>query len=240
MAQNVILVVEDEGIVGLDIQRRLTNMGYSVPEVVLMDIRLKGDMDGISAAEHIRRYLDIPVVFLTAYADEDTLRRAKVTEPHGYVLKPFEERELHIAIDMALYKHQMERKLKESERWLSTTMNSISEAIIATDGRGQVILLNPMAIAMTGWPREEAIGRTIGEILSIVDETIGKNGPNLALSLLTKPVNQVVDPTALLISRMGDELPIQYHTAPIRDAADQISGTVIVFRDITEQRRREQ
>lgn len=258
MNESLILVVEDEGIVGLDIQRRLNNMGYRVPEViatgsaaiqralelrpqlVLMDIRLKGEMDGITAAEQIRLLLDIPVIFLTAYADEDTLRRAKVTEPHGYVLKPFEERELHIAIDMALYKHQMDRKLKESERWLATTINSISDAIITTDEQGYVTLLNPAACALTGWNREEAVGRPVSKIICVVDEKTRVVSNPLAPASLLRATNHVVDPVGLLISRMGAEIPIRYHASPIRGPDDLPLGAVIIFRDVTEQRRIEQ
>jgi CheY-like chemotaxis protein len=134
-----ILIVEDEGIQALDMQHRLTALGYPVPviassgeealqkteetrpDLVLMDIMLPGKIDGVTAAELIRARYDAPVIYITAYADEDTLHRAKVTEPYGYIVKPFKERELHITIDMALYKSKMERKLKESERWWSTT-----------------------------------------------------------------------------------------------------------------------
>jgi PAS domain S-box-containing protein len=125
-----VLVVEDERIVALDIQSRLRELGYDVPvtvatgerairkaeelrpNLVLMDIRLAGEMDGVEAAQHIRAHFNIPVIYLTAYADVSTLERAKITEPFGYILKPFEERELHTAIEMALYRHEMETKLK--------------------------------------------------------------------------------------------------------------------------------
>ncbi|MBI5458519.1 MAG: response regulator [Methanobacterium sp.] len=127
------MLVEDEIIVAADVKNRLENMGYSVlgifdtgeeaiqkagelkPSLVLMDIVLKGEMDGIDAAQNIRELYDIPIIYLTAYSDEKTLERAKVTEPFGYVLKPFEDREIQSAIEMAIYKHQMEKKLKESE-----------------------------------------------------------------------------------------------------------------------------
>jgi len=126
MANANVLVVEDENIVARDILAMLKGLGYGVaavaasgeeaiekatsrqPDVVLMDIVLKGRIDGVQAAQHIRDHLHIPVIYLTAYADEDTLQRAKVTEPFGYILKPFEERELHIAIELALYRHKME------------------------------------------------------------------------------------------------------------------------------------
>jgi CheY-like chemotaxis protein len=127
------MLVEDEIIVAADVKNRLENMGYEVlgifdtgeeaiekagelkPNLVLMDIVLKGEMDGIDAAQEIRELFDIPIIYLTAYSDEKTLQRAKVTEPFGYVLKPFEDREIQSAIEMAIYKHKMEQQLKESE-----------------------------------------------------------------------------------------------------------------------------
>ncbi|MBU4259376.1 MAG: response regulator, partial [Desulfobacteraceae bacterium] len=123
MSDTRILVVEDEGIIAKDIKNILSFLGYSVigiassgeeaiekamemhPDLVLMDIVLEGDMDGVKAAEHIRDRFDIPVVYLTAYSDDTTLQRAKITEPYGYILKPFQERELYTTIEMALYKH---------------------------------------------------------------------------------------------------------------------------------------
>ncbi|SMC96253.1 CheY chemotaxis protein or a CheY-like REC (receiver) domain [Desulfocicer vacuolatum DSM 3385] len=126
-----VLIVEDEFIIAKDIQASLENMGYLVcaivssgeaaikkleqenPDLVLMDIILKGKMDGIEAAMQIRSLFNIPIVYLTAYADEDTLERAKITEPYGYVIKPFNDRELRIAIEMATYKHKMETKQEQ-------------------------------------------------------------------------------------------------------------------------------
>jgi len=140
MAGERILVVEDERVVAKDIEKRLKNLGYVVianvtsgaeairnvaemqPDLVLMDIRLKGEMDGIEAAEHIRNNFDIPVIYLTAFADEDTLQRAKVTEPFGYILKPFDERDLHAAIEVALRRRLAEAAVRvalEKEKELS-------------------------------------------------------------------------------------------------------------------------
>lgn len=128
-----ILIVEDESIVAMDMQRRLEGLGYEVvghvmrgdealeatarrePDLVLMDIHLKGDIDGIQAAEQIKQEYRVPVIYITAYSDENTLERAKVTEPYGYILKPFQEREIHSAIEMGLYKHKMEQRLLEAK-----------------------------------------------------------------------------------------------------------------------------
>src|SRR6185436_586238 len=102
------------------------------PDLVLMDIVLKGDIDGIETAAEIRKRYNIPIVYLTAYEDDRTLKRAKLTEPLGYILKPFEERYLRSSIEMALYKHQMETKLKENERWLNAILKSVGDAVIVT------------------------------------------------------------------------------------------------------------
>lgn len=129
MSKINVLVVEDESIVSKDIQHSLKKLGYNVvgasataeraiemaqtenPDVVLMDIMLKGEMNGIEAAEEIRKTCAIPVIFLTAYADESTLSKAKITEPYGYILKPFKEIDLHTTIEMAIYKHGKEQEI---------------------------------------------------------------------------------------------------------------------------------
>jgi len=142
-----ILVVEDERIVGEDIKVRLQKLGYSVPSIarsgeeaiektkairpdlVLMDIVLDGKMDGIEAATTIKALYNIPVVFLTAHADPKTLELAKITEPFGYVLKPFNDRDLNISIDIGLHKHRMEKKLRETEERLRKTLEDTVKAL---------------------------------------------------------------------------------------------------------------
>jgi CheY-like chemotaxis protein len=129
MLANKIMVVEDEGIIAMDIRSQLEGFGYEVvatafsggeaitlasqhrPQLVMMDIVLKGSMDGISAAQTISQSLHIPVIFLTAYSDAETLRRAKTTGAYGYLIKPFRPDELHASIEVAFYKHQLEQKL---------------------------------------------------------------------------------------------------------------------------------
>src|SRR5688572_7831233 len=136
-----------------------------------MDIRLGGAMDGIAAAQHIRKQHNLPVIYVTAFADADTVNRAKVTEPFGYLLKPFEERELLTAIDMALYKHRMQKRLEDSERWLSATLRSIGDAVIATDPKGAITFMNPVAERVTGWPQSDATGRPLNEVFKVINES---------------------------------------------------------------------
>ncbi|MDG1331324.1 MAG: response regulator [Crocinitomicaceae bacterium] len=142
MAKINVLVVEDESIVSKDIQHSLKKLGYSVvgaastgekaielatstlPDIILMDIMLKGDMNGIEAADEIRKTCSIPVIFLTAYADESTLSKAKITEPYGYILKPFKEIDLHTSIEMAIYKHGREQEVVKERDLLYTLVTN--------------------------------------------------------------------------------------------------------------------
>ncbi len=257
MSNVKILVVEDESIVAMDIKHRAEGLGYSVtgitpsgegaiqkaaetlPDLVLMDIVLKGDMDGVEAAQKIRDSLDIPVVYLTAYSDEKTLKRAKVTEPFGYIIKPFEDRELHSAVEVALYKHKMESKLKESEKWLSTTLESIGDAVIATDENGKIKFMNPVSMDITGWGEGEAMGKNLNEVFNIIKEGSGAPIDNPVSNVIES--NQIIDlkePT-ILVTKDNKKVPIDDSTAPIRDKAGNIIGVALVFRDITERRKAE-
>ncbi|MBC9889321.1 MAG: response regulator [Opitutae bacterium] len=172
-----LLVVEDEGITAEDIKDYLISLGYDVlgicstgeeavekvrnlePDLVLMDIRLAGVVDGIQAADIIREHYEIPVVYLTAYSDPQTLERAKITDPYGYVLKPFNQRDLQIAVEIALHKHKMQSRLQESERWLSATVSSVHEAIITVDAMYRVKTMNQAAERITGWRYKDAKSR---------------------------------------------------------------------------------
>lgn len=250
-----ILVVEDESIVAMDIKHRAEGLGYEVtaitpsgeealeevasnqPDLVLMDIVLKGEMDGIEAAQKIRDSYDIPVVYLTAYSDERTLKRAKITEPFGYIIKPFEDRELHSAVEVALYKHQMESKLKESEKWLSTTLESIGDAVIATDKDGKLKFMNTIASEITGWNHDAAIGQPLKNVFKIVleegeipiDDPVAKVLEKDTIIDITEPV--------LLLTKDGKKIPIDDSSAPIKDENGKIIGVALVFRDVTDRRK---
>jgi len=158
MAKTSILVVEDESIVAKDIQNSLKKLGYAVPSVensgedaidaagkyrpdlVLMDIMLKGDISGIDAAEQVKNRYQIPVIFLTAYADESTLSKAKVTEPYGYIIKPFKEIDLHTSIEMALYKHGKEQEVKkERDLYSSIVLDKSAEDCIFVKSNSRLV-----------------------------------------------------------------------------------------------------
>jgi len=171
-----LLVVEDEAIVAKDIQIRLGNLGYEVaavassgegaiqkaaethPDLVLMDITLKGEMDGIEAAEEIISRYNIPVVYLTAHTDEKTLQRAKITEPLGYILKPFGEKDLYGTIEISLHRHKIDKKLKESEEFSSSLMRASPNPITVINPDTSIQYVNPALEELTGFSSTELVG----------------------------------------------------------------------------------
>ena len=144
--------------------------GQLHPDLVLMDIRLLGNIDGIEAGDKIRSQLEIPVIYLTANADPATLQRAKLTEPSGYLIKPVEPKALQSAVEIAVYKHGMDKQLKDRERWLAAVLRSTSDAVAATDSHGDVTFMNPVAEILTGWQQTTAQGKGLGEIFNVTQE----------------------------------------------------------------------
>jgi PAS domain S-box-containing protein len=205
-----------------------------------MDIRLEGTVDGVDAAEQIRRHCHVPVVFLTAYADDETVRRASLTEPFGYLLKPFEDTQLRTVIEMALYKHAAERKLRESERRFVTTLSSIGDAVIATDHQARVTFMNPVAESLTAWPQSEAVGRPLPEVFRIAHEETRKTVEDPAAKVMRLGIVVGLANHTVLLARDGREILIDDCGAPIIDDQGATAGAVLVFRDITQRRRAEE
>lgn len=254
MVKAKILVVEDERVVALSIQNRLEALGYIVtanvisaeaaiagipqnpPDLVLMDIRLKGKIDGIKAAAKMRQQFQLPVVYLTAYNDEETLERAKLTEPYGYLLKPFESKDLATTIEVALYKHKMEQQLREREQWLATTLKSIGDAVITTDPQRAITFMNPVAEALTKWTQQDALGQDLNQIFLTINETTREAIPNPVTMALQTGKTVTIENHTLLIDKEGEEIPIDDSAAPIKNDSEQILGAVLVFHDVIEQR----
>jgi diguanylate cyclase (GGDEF)-like protein/PAS domain S-box-containing protein len=243
-----ILVVEDEVLVARDIKSRLIRMGYEVldtarkgseaidkslalkPDLILMDIHLADEIDGIEAAVRIRQTLEVPVIFCTAYADEETLERAKISTPYGYVLKPFDNRELEINIEIALYKHNIEIDLNNTRKRLDATLTSISDGVIATDLAGQICLINPMAERITGWCQHTAMNQNLGRVMPLqAFEGAGRvvDTENIASE---EPISEL---RQVMLATNDQQVPIEVSTNVIKSASEEL--VVITFRDISKQ-----
>jgi PAS domain S-box-containing protein len=247
---NSVMVVEDERVVARDIADTLTRLGYDVtaevasaheclecararrPDLVLMDIHLEGDVDGIEAAQRLRDDFDIPVVFLSAYVDDQTVSRAKLTAPLGYLLKPFRKSELKSAVELGLYKHQMERKLRDRERWFSTTLRAIGDAVVAVDVHGSLSFMNRAAESMVGNTLAQVEGKPLADVFSLINEKTREavSDPTRA-ALERREVVSLPAHTALIAGER--EVSVEDSAAPIIDERGQLLGAVLVLRDVS-------
>src|SRR5690348_4409710 len=174
-----ILVVADENVVAMDLENDLARLGYDVvgvadngpeavriasdthPQLVLMDIKLRGQMDGVETARKIRDGLQVPIVFITANTNEGTFRRAQEIQPFAYLTKPYRASDLNAAVALALQQHKVVRALFKENTWLTTMLSSLSEGVIATDENGLVRYISPLAEKLTGWTGAAALGMPI-------------------------------------------------------------------------------
>ena len=276
-----ILIVEDEGLIAADVQKKLVRLGYPIPaiaqsgvealrcarstpfDLALMDIRLKGDMDGIATAQALKTEFEIPVVYMTAHSDPETIGRAKLTEPLGYLLKPITDGDLRSVVPISLYRHQMERRLRTSEAWLSTTLRSVGDGIMATDTAGEIVFMNPVAEKLTGWSGHDAQGRVLMDVLAIFEESTDQPAKNPIFDLFpgesrsyhlipSKGTDTVVEIQCFenrFPATSAEPTPPMAAGSPQLDfvaggpaaggPADELLGAIVVLRDITARRRME-
>ncbi len=245
-----LLVVEDEVLVARDIQARLQRMGYEVvdtvargedavstalaesPDLILMDINLKGEMDGIEAATQINEVSSVPVIYCTAYSNDEVLERAKITSPFGYVLKPFDNRELEINIEIALFKHQVEQDLAKTKQNLDATLTNVSDGVIAADQTGQVILINAVAESLTDCSGERSKNAMLDEVLVLEAFEPGQPAINLLNPETFVYWKQFSGMRQLLVRPDGTRIPIELSANSLDDGEHL---TVVTFRDISQQ-----
>jgi signal transduction histidine kinase len=214
-----VLVVEDERIVARDLAETLTTLGYRVvgvtptgeqavdaaralqPDAILMDVRLAGAIDGVEAAARIRGEQDVPVIYLTAHADDETLRRAKRTAPHGYLIKPFRTAELRCALEIAIHRRDIGARLRERARWLSATAKSIAGAD-PPDARAAP--RNSVAQALAGWSDDAVLGGAVDDIVHLVTAR-GRERPS-AHELAAVPERAADAASDVEIRRLNAEL----------------------------------
>jgi diguanylate cyclase (GGDEF)-like protein/PAS domain S-box-containing protein len=256
MSQTSILVVEDETIIAKGIEKRLREMGYAVvgvasagcavdraaqlrPEIILMNIDLGHGTDGVDLVKSIQSRVDIPVVFLTAQPDTAAIERANLTEPFAYVLKPYEARDLQTAIEIGLYRHRIDRRIKENEQWLAATLSSFGDGVIATDGMGRVRFMNGLAEQLTGWTLSDALGKDLQDVFNIIEENT-RQSLNPLIETLENGRSVRGEANTILVDRDGVARFIHESVAPIRDVDGRVAGAVLAFRDVTKRRSLEQ
>ncbi len=201
-----------------------------------MDIVLKGSVDGIEAAREITENCGIPVIYLTAYSDEKTLQRAKLTEPFGHILKPFDERELRTNIEIALYKKQKEREiLFDHNKWISSLLDNFVDAIISTDNEGIVKYVNPFALALTGYTQDEVLDRKISDIFNVVCED-NRHAKNPTAKIIQEGAFFGLDENTVLISKDKHRIPVDIIGYPVTNRNEEVIGTVIIFYDIADRK----
>jgi PAS domain S-box-containing protein len=251
-ANGHILVVEDESINATLIEYQLNKLGYSIagiassgeeaiglakenrPDLVLMDIQLEGELDGIETARTIRADLGIPVVYLTSTADEQTIERARSMDSFGYLKKPFREQEVHTTVQMALSKAEMERRIREERKWFATALEWVADAVIAADATGAIHLLNPAASRLTGWDEKHAVGRDLEQILKVVDPVTHKPCESAIAQLMGEGAPPVLTCRRLLVSRNGSRVLIQQTATCISSESGEVTGFLVVFRESAE------
>jgi len=248
-----VLIVENEQVISTNLRLLLNKLGYSVSgitglgeqaiellktvdvDIILMDIGLDGTLDGIETAHRIRAVKEIPIVFLTANTDAVTFQRAKKAQPYGYIYKPFDILQIQTNIEMAIARFDVDQRLNEQREWLSTTLSSIGDAVIATDDHGIVKFMNPVAEKLTGYTQAEATGKPLPEVFEIVNESSRMTVTNPVELVLKEGRTIGLANHTILISKDGTEYNIDDAAAPIYDVKNQtITGVVLTFRDITE------
>ncbi len=247
-----ILIVEDSFIVAYHLKTTLESEGYKVlatqdsgegaldfmkrhrPDLVLMDIMLNGSMDGVETARVVKSDYNVPIIYITALTDRDTIQRAKITEPYGYLTKPFEDREIFTVIEMALYKHNIESRLKQSEEKYFSTVRSISDAVVVLDQDFSITYMNPSAEAICDRSLSESQGKMLFTLFNLKNTDTGEFPVNpVQCQLNGKNINAIPD-NLVLIRKDNVEINIgEGSLSPIMDTKGHCTGLVMIFKDIT-------
>jgi two-component system cell cycle sensor histidine kinase/response regulator CckA len=249
MAAKRILIVQGEPDRARELERALTRFGYQVvgtastgeqalrrtaeerPDLVLMAMRLKGDVDGIETAQRVEGQYGAPVVHIASSGDKSVLQRAASMHAYGYLVEPIGEAELRSAVEVALYRHQIERDLVSSRQEIASILAAAFDGIIVTDRDGLITAINTAAAALTEWPCEDAIGKDWAEVFKTTEPLPSD------LAALGEDVRYFDERSdgvafAVLLSLSGRRVPMEHRSAPITDAHGDVEGTVLTFREL--------
>ncbi len=253
MTLSKILFIGDSQLINIDIKKKLHKLGYIVsaitdlggnviskiseetPNIVLIDIYLSGKINTLDIADKIQQKFNIPVLYLADYSEDQRLYKSHCRQHEHGIFKDYNERELYAVIEKALYTHKFENRVQSQQRWL-TVINCMACAVVVTDNHGDIEVMNPAAELLTGWQQYEVLGQNIAKVLTIRDSHTGEKIENLVQQvILTSEVINLPD-NCMLIAKNGKKIPIGDSIAPICDRNGNITGTVIVFQDISERK----
>ncbi|PKL63942.1 MAG: PAS sensor protein [Methanomicrobiales archaeon HGW-Methanomicrobiales-3] len=235
MQEKSVLIVEDEGVVALSIQAALTKMGYTVvgiavtgaealslarehkPDVILMDIHIKGDMDGIQTTEKLNEVSDIPVIFLTAYADDETVKRALKTKSTSYLVKPYNPRELYSNIEFAIYKRRMKDRAGSHRENLELFFTRSSGAGLIIDMQNRVVFANSAAEILLGWTVEEMRGKNFFSLVNPSASTADGPIDDTVKGILDLEAVDYLPPLARISTKSDRIRTVSLKTAIVRE-----------------------
>ncbi|MBM0740651.1 GAF domain-containing protein [Phormidium sp. CLA17] len=247
-----ILVVEDESTTAQMICHFLVQLEHQVasivgdglqsiqlasethPDLVLMDIHLSGEIDGITAADRIYRQFQIPIIYISAATEDEILKRATSTSAFGYLVKPFNQLQLQVAINVALQRHCLEKQLEQANQRLTTTLTSIGDGAIATDQAGLITFMNPVAERLTGWQLTDALGSSVSQILNLIHADTHEQIENPVMQAMQAGMQVNMPEQCLLRTKDGLDRRVGDSATPIRNSSGKITGGVLVFQDITQ------
>ena len=249
MQEKSILIVEDEGVVALSIKAALTKMGYTVvgiavsgneaialamekkPDVILMDIHIKGDIDGIQTTEKINAVMDVPVIFLTAYADDETVSRAIRTGSHSYLVKPYNPRELYSNIEFAIYKHRLKFRTGSDRERLELFLTKAPEAGLIIDMRNSIVFANSASETLLGWTREEMQGKNFFTLTNPAISTAAGPVDTLIKSIMNLDAIYYLPPSATVSTKSGRNRTVTIKTGIIREDSGENRNILILLQE---------
>jgi len=241
-----VLLVEDDRITSTLIQRYIKDLDYELiaavstgeeavdiinrdmPHVVLMDINLEGNLDGIESANRIENRDMIPFVYITSSSDQSTINRAKESNAYGYIIKPFDKKDLRATIEMALVRHSMERQIKSNEVRVSTVLNNIVDAVLVIEENGGIGYVNDAAERLFKEPKSELLNKNVGEVVKIGSDPRGD-------SSIAIPMGMDYSEFSNFLTTKTAKIPIDFTSTPIRESNGRVNGAVLVIKDITQQ-----
>lgn len=248
MGQPQVVIVEDEEIFIKDIQRRLRKFDYDAsvsfsdgesvinyikshtPDIILMDVELQGALDGVETAEKIKEIKDIPIIFLTGHTDDYIIERAKITEPFAYVLKPLEDRELHVNISIVLQRAKSRREILEREQWITNILNNLTEGVIVTNTEAKVTFVNPKIEQLLNIRKDDILGTDIDQNMQFLDD---ENRPfqESPIKKLIRKKKSVMATNVKLKNNDNKVANIDYSASILTDSDGNVSGAILTINE---------